>query len=153
MQPDNAGVRFPPPFIYLAAYLAGTAAERLLSTHLTAPLALRVLGGILGAGGLLLAGSAAMLFRAAGTHLEPFAPTTVIVTVGPYRFTRNPIYLGLAALYAGVALWRSQWCALALLPVVLWIVDRLVIAREERYLAGKFGHAYIRYRDRVRRWL
>ena len=75
------------------------------------------------------------------------------MTAGPYRLTRNPMYVSLAALYVGVSLFANSWWPLLLLPVVLLAVDRAVIAREERYLAGAFPAEYAAYRARVRRWL
>jgi protein-S-isoprenylcysteine O-methyltransferase Ste14 len=80
-------------------------------------------------------------------------PTTALVTSGPYRLTRNPMYLGMAFLYAGLALSFGVTWSLAFLPLVLLAVDRLAILREEHYLEAKFGEEYRRYKARVRRWL
>lgn len=76
-----------------------------------------------------------------------------MVISGPYRFIRNPQYLGIAFLYIALAFAFGVTWALAFLPVVLLIVDRFVIAREESYLEGRFGAAYREYKARVRRWL
>jgi protein-S-isoprenylcysteine O-methyltransferase Ste14 len=115
--------------------------------------ALGILGFLLGLG---FAGWAVLTFRAAGTSPNPMRPTTSLAFGGPYRFSRNPMYLGLAVASASFALfWNALWrwgvplfalCAMAL----VW---RFVIAREERYLAAKFGEEYLRYRGRVRRWI
>ncbi|SCZ35508.1 MULTISPECIES: methyltransferase family protein [Pseudomonas] len=155
VQPDSAGVRFPPPFIYLGALLLGLAAEQFV--------ALRSFGidqGWLVATGVLLfaAGAATMLaaaglFRRLGTNIPPSRPTTLIATTGPYRWTRNPMYLGMALVYAGIAIGFHGAIALALLPLVLIVIQRQVIAREERYLEAKFGDDYRRYKAEVRRWL
>jgi len=75
------------------------------------------------------------------------------VVQGPYRFTRNPMYVGLAALYAGVTLLVNSLWPLLLLPVVLVVIRWRVIAREEAYLERKFGDVYRTYTTRVRRWL
>ncbi|HEX6629907.1 MAG TPA: isoprenylcysteine carboxylmethyltransferase family protein, partial [Gemmatimonadaceae bacterium] len=83
----------------------------------------------------------------------PNRPATRLATGGPYRLTRNPMYVSLAALYLGVALFANSWWPVALLPLVLLVVDRAVIAREERYLAAAFPDEYAAYRARVRRWL
>jgi protein-S-isoprenylcysteine O-methyltransferase Ste14 len=151
---DNAGVRFPPPLIYLIALLAGFAAEPLVG--------LRTFGMdrwlLVGAGvALLLAGFAVAqpavgLFGRAGTDRKPWRPTTAIVTAGPYRFTRNPMYVGMSLIYAGLAMAFDGPVALLLLPVVLVIIRVYVIAREESYLAAKFGETYLDYKSRVRRW-
>jgi protein-S-isoprenylcysteine O-methyltransferase Ste14 len=91
--------------------------------------------------------------RRAGTNVDPYHPTTAIVEAGPYRYTRNPLYVG-----NGPDLRRhkrpgERAPAALLLPVVLHLVDRGVIKREERYLEGKFGDEYLRYKGRVRRWI
>jgi len=103
--------------------------------------------------GLALLASFNTSFQRRGTAVEPWKPTTAIVTTGPYRITRNPAYLGMALLYIGIALLADSLWALAPLPVVLVLIDRGVIAREERYLERKFGAEYVDYRSRVRRWV
>lgn len=102
---------------------------------------------------LVLDGAAMLFFRRAGTSMIPFNPTTALVTTGPYRFTRNPMYLGMAFLYIGFAFAFGVIWALITLPFVIAAVDRLVIALEETYLARKFGDPYSQYMGRVRRWL
>ena len=80
-------------------------------------------------------------------------PSTTVVTTGLYRLSRNPIYLGLAALYLGLAFAaNSGWAVILLLPI-LAVMRYGVIAREERYLEAKFGDDYRAYKARVRRWL
>jgi len=108
--------------------------------------------------GILLAGfgfgvAGIRAFRDAGTHVEPFKPALVLVTDGPYRLTRNAMYLGFVLLLAGLGLAASLEWALVLTPV-LWIaLDRIVVVREERYLTAKFGETYDDFRRRTRRWL
>ena len=93
-------------------------------------------------------------FRKADTTVLPAGrPTTTIVVSGPYRFTRNPMYVAMSCAYIGLSLLLNNVWALLLLPVVVAVVDRLVIRREERYLAAKFGDPYREYCARVRRWL
>jgi len=152
-QPDTAGVVFPPPLIYLAGLAVGFGLEALLPGS-SVPAAVQwIAGGVLVvAGGALLA-SFNTAFHRKGTAVEPWKPTTAIVTTGPYRLTRNPAYLGMALVYAGVALMSSALWVLVPLPLVLAVVDRGVIAREERYLEGKFGREYLDFKTRVRRWI
>lgn len=152
---DNAGVRFPPPFIYLGFLLIGIGAEWLvpLDSFGIGGTPLVLVGVGLALGGILLAMTAIGLFRKAGEQPEPWTITKAIVTDGIYRRTRNPMYLGMALLYAGLALIADAPIALILLPVVLIIVQTQVIAREERYLSTKFGEPYLDYKRRVRRWL
>ena len=80
-------------------------------------------------------------------------PTTSLVFTGPYRWTRNPMYLAMLLLYIGIALLFDIVWALVLTPLVMLLVVRLVIRREERYLEGKFGEEYRQYKGRVRRWI
>jgi protein-S-isoprenylcysteine O-methyltransferase Ste14 len=103
--------------------------------------------------GVLLAVSAAYLFRRGGTTPNPTKPTTALVIGGPYRLTRNPMYVGMATLYFGGTLLLNDPWPLAFLPVVIALVRRRVIAREEAYLERRFGDEYRAYKARVRRWI
>ncbi|HEN8704694.1 MULTISPECIES: isoprenylcysteine carboxylmethyltransferase family protein [unclassified Pseudomonas] len=155
VEPDSAGVRLPPPFIYLGALLLGLAADRLvaLSYFGIDRWLLVATGALLFAAGAVMMLAAAGLFRRLGTNIPPSRPTTLIATTGPYRWTRNPMYLGMALVYAGIAVGFDGAIALALLPLVLIVIQKQVIAREERYLESKFGDDYRRYKAEVRRWL
>lgn len=92
-------------------------------------------------------------FRRARTSPFPWDPSVALVTSGPFRFTRNPMYLGFALLYASAAGFGRSWWPLLTLPVVLLVVTRTAIVHEERYLEAQFGVAYRAYLERVRRWL
>jgi protein-S-isoprenylcysteine O-methyltransferase Ste14 len=151
--PDRAGVVGPPPLIFLAGLAIGFGLEALLPGS-SVPGAVRwILGGLLLLAGLTLLATFNTLFNRHDTAVEPWKPTTAIVTTGPYRFTRNPAYLGMALVYVGIALLASALWVLLPLPVVLAVIDRGVIAREERYLERKFGAEYIDYKRGVRRWI
>jgi protein-S-isoprenylcysteine O-methyltransferase Ste14 len=92
-------------------------------------------------------------FRRAGTSIRPSSPASTLVTHGPFRLSRNPMYLGLTLVYLGVTLlMNSVWTAL-FLPLVIGTLYLTVIRHEERYLAATFGDEYDDYRGRVRRWL
>jgi protein-S-isoprenylcysteine O-methyltransferase Ste14 len=153
MTSDTAGVRVPPPLIYLAGLAIGFGLEALLPGSSVPAVIQWVGGGVLVVAGVALLASFNSAFVRKGTAVEPWKPTTAIVTTGPYRLTRNPAYLGMALVYAGVALMSDALWVLAPLPVVIAIVDRGVIAREERYLERKFGPEYVDYKTRVRRWV
>jgi protein-S-isoprenylcysteine O-methyltransferase Ste14 len=112
-----------------------------------------VLGWGLLVAGVLLAVSAAYLFRRAGTTPNPTKPTSALVIWGPYRLTRNPMYVGMAVLYFGGTLLLNDPWPLAFLPFVMALVQRRVIAREEAYLERTFGDEYRSYKARVRRWI
>ena len=152
---DTSGIRFPPPLIYVALFGVGYAVHRVAPLRLwpvpgTAP---RVIAWCLVAAWVLLTGVAVFLFRRAGTTPNPTKPTTALVLRGPYRFTRNPMYLGFAALYLGLTLLVNSLWPLLLFPAVVGLVQGRVIAREEAYLEAKFGNEYRAYKMRVRRWL
>jgi len=150
--PDSAGVRVPPPLVYLGGLAVGFALEALLPGTSIAAAVQWIVGGVLLVAGLGLLGSFNTAFHRRGTAVEPWKPTTAIVTTGPYRLTRNPAYLGMALVYVAIALLADALWVLVPLPVVLLIIDRMVIAREERYLERKFGQEYLNYKGRVRRW-
>ncbi len=153
MGSDVAGVPVPPPLIFVAGLAAGGVAELVRSTTGPAwPVSLAI--GVVGVlAWIALDGVASMRFKRAGTPVIPFRPTTALVIDGPYRFSRNPIYLGMAALYVGLTFLLGIMWALLFLPLVLVAIDRLVIAREEPYLERKFGQDYLEYKQRVRRWI
>ena len=103
--------------------------------------------------GIALALSAARLFVRAGTPIEPWASPSALVAAGPYRFTRNPMYLGLALCLAGLALWLGTTTPLLVIPLFVLVITLGFIRREERRLEERFGEPYRHYRARVRRWI
>ncbi len=150
---DVPGVPLPPPLFFIAGLAAGGVVELIRSTSgpsWPVSIAIAVVGAL---AWLLLDGSAMARFRRAGTPVIPFRPSTALVIDGPYRFSRNPIYLGMAALYVALAFVLGLMWAFVVLPFVLLAVDRLVIAREEPYLERRFGQEYVEYKRRVRRWI
>ena len=154
MKPESsAGVIAPPPLIFVTGLGLGLALEALLPGS-EVPAAVRwVLGPALLLLGLALALSFVRVFERAGTAVEPWKPTTAIVTDGPYRFSRNPGYLGMALAYIGIALLADALWPLATLVPTLAVVTWGVIVREERYLERLFGEEYAAYKARVRRWI
>jgi protein-S-isoprenylcysteine O-methyltransferase Ste14 len=151
---DSAKVTFPPPFIYVGMLLIGLALDRIMPWSVEFTWIARFIGsGILIAVALFYGLSASGLFRKAGTDVKPWKSTTAIVASGVYRFTRNPMYLGMAMLYTGLGFVFSSLGVFVLLPALILIIRTQVIAREERYLEGKFGDDYLDYKSRVRRWL
>lgn len=150
---DTAGVIAPPPLIYLGALGAGFALDAAIGSDSLPPTVAVPIGVASIVGGLGLLGSFVRSFRRAQTPVDPYTPSETIVTDGPYRFTRNPAYLGMALTYAGIAIVSNRLWALVPLPVAIAIIDRGVIAREERYLERKFGTPYVDYKRRVPRWI
>jgi protein-S-isoprenylcysteine O-methyltransferase Ste14 len=153
--PSDAGVHYPPPLLYVAGIAAGWLAQRTHPLPITGhPSAIRTtLALLLGLGWLVLFGAASGAFLGKRTTLIPNRPATALVTTGIYRFTRNPMYLSLVLLYLAVTLALDSWWPVVFLPVVVIAVDRMIIRREERYLAHAFPGEYAAYRERVRRWV
>lgn len=154
---DAAAVRVFPPAIPLATILAGIALGQLWPIELgfEPPRSVRWwIGGLLAAAAVLVLGLwSVLLIRRSGQSENPWKPTTRIIEQGPYRLSRNPIYLQMVLVCAGVAiaLW-NPWILL-LTPLCAWLLQRLAIVPEEAYLERRFGDAYRDYRRRVRRWL
>src|SRR5436309_4884373 len=150
---DTAGVVAPPPLIYLGTLGIGFGLDAVIGTgSLPSTIAVPIGAASIIAGAGLL-GSFLQAFQRARTPVDPYTPSKAIVTDGPYRLTRNPAYLGMALTCAGVAIVANAPWALLPLPVAIAVIDRGVIAREERYLERKFGTPYMAYKGRVRRWM
>ena len=149
----GAAVPFPPPLMYLGWLLAGVGLHLALDLG-EPPVAVRIAGAVVGIGAFIYFDSGAMQrFRRAGTSPIPWRPSSALVVDGPYRLTRNPMYVGMAFLFAGLAFALGTLLALVFLPAAILTVDRVVIAREEPYLERLFGADYVAYKRRVRRWL
>jgi protein-S-isoprenylcysteine O-methyltransferase Ste14 len=151
--PDNPGVVAPPPLIYAGALALGLVANKLYPMAFLPRAVSRVLGLPLIFGGLAIGLLGFREMRRAETNVDPYKPATAIVTEGPYRFTRNPLYVGMTLVYTGITALSNALLAAMLLPLVLAVMRRGVIEREERYLERKFGDEYLAYKARVRRWL
>jgi protein-S-isoprenylcysteine O-methyltransferase Ste14 len=148
---ETAGVIAPPPLIALAAIVAGLVLQWLLPIPMLPALAWA--GWPLLAGGIALAVWAERAFKAAGTPAMPWKPTVAITASGPYRFSRNPMYVGLLAAQLGTGLvLHNPWIA-ALSVATALVLHHGVVLREERYLSAKFGEPYETYRRATRRWL
>ena len=150
---DTAGVIAPPPLIYAGPLVVGLLLNRVFPRPFLPAGVARPLGMTLIGLSFLFWPPAIMAMRRRQTSVLPDVPTTAIVTDGPFRYSRNPIYLSFTLLYAGIASFRNALWAIALLPAVLRVMRQGVIEREERYLARKFGAEYVRYTRQVRRWM
>jgi protein-S-isoprenylcysteine O-methyltransferase Ste14 len=151
--PDTAQVLVLPPLLYGTAFVMGLLLHLVLPLHVLPTTLAR---GIAVACVLVALPLALMTLRAlsrAYTPVDPMKPTTALVTEGPFRYSRNPIYLALTLLYLGVAFLVNALWILLLVALVLVVIRYGVIAREEAYLARKFGDAYRQYTTQVRRWL
>jgi protein-S-isoprenylcysteine O-methyltransferase Ste14 len=150
---DTAGVVARPPLIYLLALVIGFILRALAPTSFIPHGVGYVLGGVLIIIAVWILFWGVRVMRRAGTSVKTTVPTTALVTTGPFRFSRNPLYVSLTLFYLGIAIAAQSFWALVLLFVVLAVMQRGVIDREERYLEHKFGAEYVRYKERVRRWI
>jgi protein-S-isoprenylcysteine O-methyltransferase Ste14 len=150
---DKAGVVAPPPLVYLGTLTVGLLLNRRSPIGFVPRKVARGLGWPLLGAGMLLLGWFEWAMRQAGTPTNPYKPVARIATEGPFRYTRNPGYLSMAMIYAGIASLANALWAILLLPVALVVIQRGVIEREERYLERKFGEEYLTYKSRVRRWV
>jgi protein-S-isoprenylcysteine O-methyltransferase Ste14 len=151
---SGAAVRFPAPPLLFAAPLAATLAlHRWLPLPLPGRLVTTAFGAVLTTAGLALSASGAATFRRHRTTVVPHHPVSTLVTRGPYRISRNPMYTGLAAAYVGAALWVGTWWPLIIAPLPVLATYRWVIVPEEDYLKRRFGDEYEHYQSQVRRWL
>lgn len=150
---DSAGVRIPPPLIFLVFLAGGIWVDSPWFDGALAPLPAMVAGGVLFAVAIVLIIIAGGKHFAAGSHVEPWKPTTTIIRSGIYGYSRNPMYLGMAVAQIGIAIAAGSWVgALGVIPSVV-LIQWYVIGREERYLTAKFGQSYLDYKRSVRRWI
>ena len=151
--PDNPGILVLPPLLYLVAFLVVLGLRWLVPLRIFASTLAPWCGLLFIVPGVAIALSGRRALAAAGTNVNPFLPANAIATKGPYRFSRNPLYVSLTLLFVGLTLATNTWWGfLALIPVLL-LMHRGVVLREERYLDRKFGDTYRQYCSRVRRYL
>ena len=151
--PDHPNVKIPPPLIYMAGFVLGWWFGRACLVVMLPKTPRYILAVLCLAPWAVLGAWSVDWFRRARTAFLPIRPATTLVVDGPYRITRNPMYLALTFLYAGLAFCFNVFWALALLPFVLVSLHYFVIVQEEDYLESKFGDEYRQYKARVRRWL
>jgi protein-S-isoprenylcysteine O-methyltransferase Ste14 len=145
--------RMLPPVILLFAITIALELSALLPGPRFGGGAMEVVGGAIALAGLALMVYSAGLFRRRGTGVRPFTETTLLVVEGPYRFTRNPMYLGMTLMLTGIGLVLGALVPLVTVPLFMAIITTRYIAKEEQLLAAQFGSSYQAYRARVRRWL
>lgn len=150
---NTPGVMACPPLIFLGALGAGLFLHWLIPTRLSLPELSRLPGAALCLASVAVGIWGGTTMHRAGTNVRPDRPVTALVTGGPFRFSRNPLYLSLTALYLGITLLCGALWPLVTLVPLLAIVHWRIILREERYLESKFGDEYRAYKARVRRWI
>jgi len=148
---DHANVKIHPPVLLLIHVLSAFLLNWLLPFASTKPL--EWIGYVLVLIGLGFAFSAVNQFGKMHTTLDPHGSVNAIVTSGPYRFSRNPIYLGFVCMLIGLPLALGNYWGAVLSPLLMILMVQLVIQHEEAYLEKKFGEVYTGYKSRVRRWI
>jgi protein-S-isoprenylcysteine O-methyltransferase Ste14 len=150
---DHAQVVVNPFVIYIVFGLGALALQRLLPLPFAGQPSAALIGVTVMLISFIFGLPAVMNMLAAKTTPNPHRPTTRLIFSGPYRFSRNPMYIGLTLLYAGLMTYLQLPWGLVLLPVVIWLITIWVIVPEERYLEQKFGSEYLNYKSTVRRWI
>jgi protein-S-isoprenylcysteine O-methyltransferase Ste14 len=155
LEHDGAAVRFPPPLVYLIGVITGVLLQSFVYTlPIGLPLSARVTLGLLAVLlGVAIGGNAFRHFRRTGQDPKPWESTPEIISTGIYRFTRNPMYVGMALMQTGIGIGLGNGWIIALVPPVLVVIYTIAIRHEEAYLERKFGDTYARYKASVRRWL
>lgn len=147
------GIRVHPPLIFGSSILCGMGLNHLHAIPIPGIEDGRLAGGILISIAIAIAFWALIGFYRADTDVRPDRPDSALVTSGPYRFSRNPLYLVLALVQVTASLWLNSLWVLLLAPVSMLIIHFYAVRREERYLEQLFGQDYLDYKQRVRRWL
>jgi protein-S-isoprenylcysteine O-methyltransferase Ste14 len=150
---DNAGVKVPPPICFFGFLMAGILIDSTWIGGSLAPPVFMIIGAVIAIPTFILLVISAKKHKSVGSNVEPWKPTTVLITDGVYKYTRNPIYVAMATVYIGLAIAAGSLMAIVLLPVCLTVIWYFVIAKEEAYLEDKFGDQYLSYKTKVRRWL
>ncbi|TDJ21986.1 MAG: isoprenylcysteine carboxylmethyltransferase family protein [Gammaproteobacteria bacterium] len=149
----GANVKFPPPLVFIGAILLGYAMDYLLPLKIGDTIVIMIAGLMMVLIALIVIVLAILTFRRANTSVEPWRPTSAIITGGVFGISRNPIYLAFCWATIGIGLiLNSWWVVLGFIPAAA-LITVFVIVREEAYLEDKFAEEYRRYRSRVRRWL
>ena len=152
---DHAGVYFAPPLIFVGFYLITLFLQKVLpiKTTLMEKDATKLAGIMFFLLALWLGLRGVSNFITSGTTILTMKPSSGLQQQGIYRFTRNPMYLGLICGYLGFTCFFGNWWHIIFLPVLILVIQEYVVKREERYLHRKFGEDYQNYRKKVRRWL
>lgn len=150
---DSPGILLPPALLFVIAPSVGVLIDGNLLRWRHVLHGSQWIGVGIAVAGLVLVATTLLLFGRNRTRPEPWEPADALVETGPYRLSRNPMYLGMAIISAGIALFFESVAAFVLLACVLVAIDRWVIAREESYLRRRFGAEYEAYQAKVRRWL
>ena len=147
------GVRIHPPVIYAISILSGIVLNNYWPQTMPYDIRGHLYGGIVIGLAILIAGFSIFEFHRANTDVRPDKPDSALIISGPYRYTRNPLYIVLTLVQITIALWfNNAWVLVLIIPSVI-VITQYAITREECYLEKMFGQDYLDYKQHVRRWL
>ncbi len=153
---ETAGVIAPPPLVALGAVILGVLLDWLMPAYVLSAVLTRngriIIGLLLIVAGIAIGVAGRGIFVRFGTNVNPYRPSSVLVTTGIFGYVRNPMYVGLALMVAGIGIALASDWTLVMLVIAALLVHFGVVKREERYLDAKFGDAYRRYMDAVPRY-
>ena len=144
---------FVPPFWLLLAVIAMVSLDQVQGQAVWIRAPYSHVGWVLIGAGLSVAFYVDLIFKRKGTTILPFRQSSALVTTGPFRISRNPIYVGMAAALLGLSMMLGTAWPFGAVPVFVWVIDRYFIRREEAMLEAAFGADYREYKTRVRRWI
>ena len=144
---------FVPPFWLLLAVIAMVFLDRVEGQAVWIRAPYSHFGWVLIGAGLSVAFYVDLIFKRKGTTILPFRQSSALVTTGPFRISRNPIYVGMAAALLGLSMMLGTAWPFVAVPIFVWVIDRYFIRREEAMLEASFGADYREYKIRVRRWI
>jgi protein-S-isoprenylcysteine O-methyltransferase Ste14 len=151
--PDNPGVIAFPPLIWLVNAVISVLVHLFVRVPILSYSICLICGIVLSILAPTLALSALITMKSAGTNVDPAKPALTIVRAGPFRFTRNPMYLALCLVQVALGFFLNDWITLLFVVPLALIFHYGVVLREERYLTAKFGAPYLQYKREVRRWI
>ncbi len=150
---SGPGVMFPPPLVFLIMMLAAYAIHRVWPAGTGTSSEIRYVGVVIAISGIYMIVWVSRTFRRAKTNIQPWKPTTKVISTGFYAYSRNPVYVGFCFVPVGIGVFLNNfWILVSFIPSAI-IVYFIAICKEEAYLEEKFGEAYKDYKSKVRRWL
>lgn len=155
MKEDHPGIYIPPPLIFAAIFLIAFLIQKviIINNSFFQKDGTKMLGIIFFLVALYLLVRGVWKFIATGNTLITMQPASSLQSEGIYKFTRNPMYLGLIFLYLALTCAIGNWWHIIFLPILILIIEKYVIKREEKYLERRFGQSYLDYKKQVRRWV
>jgi len=150
---DNPGVAILPPILYGGTFVIVLVLQWIWPLKIVRQPIVFWLGLVLSVVALGIGAWGRRTMHSAGTNISPLKPANSLVIAGPFRFSRNPLYVAITLLYVGLTLLLNSWWGAVLLVPMLIVLHFGVVRREERYLERKFGERYTEYRSQVRRYL